>query len=76
MDYDLIINYRPGLMHILPDALSRMFKVAYTDPATTWGTLSNVRFLEAYDAFASPSDILCAQSIDAITPKSAKLVTP
>ena len=68
MDYDLIINYRPGLMHILPDALSRMFQVAYAEPATVWGTVPNVRFLDAYNSFSSPSDVLCAQSIADITP--------
>ena len=68
MDYVLIINYRPGLLHVLPDALSRMFKEAYADPNLPWGTVPNVRFLDAFDKFASPSDILCKQSLESITP--------
>lgn len=67
-DYDLIIKYRPGIMHILPDALSRMYKRAYEDPDTVWGTLDNVRILADFSKVSSPSDYVCQQSIDEITP--------
>jgi len=68
MDYDLIINYRPGLLHIVPDALSRMFTSVYSDSSIAWGTVPNVRFIDQFRPLSSPCDYLCQQSIDAITP--------
>ena len=44
LNYDLKIQYRPGIMHVIPDALSRMYARAYRD-RQTWGTLSNIQFL-------------------------------
>jgi len=67
-DYDLVIKYRPGIMHILPDALSRMYKRAYEDPDIVWGTLDNIRLLTDFKKVSSPSDYVCQQSIDDITP--------
>ena len=68
MDYDLVINYRPGLLHIMPDALSRMFTDSYANEKTVWGTVLNVRFIRNFESLSSPSDFLCQQAIDAITP--------
>lgn len=71
LDYDLSIKYRPGILHVIPDALSRMYEATYLDPTITWGTQSNITFLQKYDhAHASPSDILCTQSLTAIKPLS------
>lgn len=46
IDYDLVINYRPGILHIVPDALSRMFTSVYTDQSIAWGTVPNVRLID------------------------------
>lgn len=67
-DYDLIIKYRPGIMHVLPDALSRMYKCAYEEPDTVWGTLDTIRILDRFSKVSSPSDFVCQRSIDDITP--------
>lgn len=34
LDYDFTIKHRPGVLHVLPDALSRMYEVLYT---SAWG---------------------------------------
>lgn len=68
MDYDLIITYRPGILHILPDALSRMFTSTYDDDSVTWGTVPNVRFLDNFAHNSKSSDFICQQSIDDVTP--------
>ena len=69
LNYDLDIKYRPGLLHVVPDAISRMYTGAYADPATTWGTHDNIRLLTALGditTHTSPSDAACQQSIDDI----------
>ena len=68
MDYDLVINYRPGLLHIVPDALSRMYTNAYNDENKVWGTVPNLEFINNFAKISSPSDFLCQQSINDITP--------
>ena len=68
LDYDLNIIYRPGILHVIPDALSRMYMSAYADNVDTWGVHDNIRILNAFNKSASPSDFLCQQSIDAIKP--------
>ena len=68
LDYDLEIVYRPGVLHVIPDALSRMYMSSYADNVETWGTHSNVRILDAFAKSASPSDFLCQQSLDAVKP--------
>ena len=44
LNYDLKIRYRPGVMHVIPDAVSRMYANAYVDATLTWGTVSNIKF--------------------------------
>ena len=34
LDYQFIIKHRPGILHVLPDALSRLYEACYT---STWG---------------------------------------
>jgi len=34
LEYQFIIKHRPGILHVLPDALSRLYELNYTD---TWG---------------------------------------
>ena len=66
LNYDLTIKYRPGILHVAPDALSRMYTMAYQDEDVAWGTLSNIRFIDAHATSLSPSDMLCEQSISDI----------
>ena len=66
LDYDLTIMYRPGVLHVIPDALSRMYMSSYADNVSTWGTHDNIRIIDAFAKSASPSDFLCQQSLDAI----------
>ena len=44
LDYDFTIKHRPGVLHVLPDALSRMYEVLYT---AAWGV-----------PVASPADVI------------------
>ena len=71
MNYDLTIKYRPGILHVVPDALSRMYSGAYSDKNVTWGTYDNIRFVEASQQHLSPSDVLCQQSLDEIVPSKS-----
>lgn len=49
LDYDFAIKHRPGVLHVLPDALSRMYEVLYT---SAWGV-----------PVATPSDIIRQQQL-------------
>ena len=44
LDYDLEIVYRPGVLHVIPDALSRMYMSSYANNVETWGTHSNIAY--------------------------------
>ena len=66
LDYDLQIVYRPGILHVIPDALSRMYMSSYADNVETWGTHDNIRILDDFSTYATPSDFLCQQSLDAV----------
>ena len=74
LDYDLTIQYRPGVLHVIPDALSRMYESTYGDDTITWGTASNIKLLEGFDSTGattgSPSDRECIASLEAIKPPS------
>ena len=69
LDYNLKIKYRPGILHIIPDALSRMYMSAYFDDSVTWGVHSNITFIRVAEENLSPSDQLCVESIEAIKPR-------
>ena len=69
LDYDLTITYRPGILHVVPDALSRMFMASYNDPKLIWGTHNNITILKNFVPL-SQSDILCTESLNAIKPMS------
>jgi transposase InsO family protein len=71
LDYDLVIKYRPGLLHVIPDALSRMYTCTYQQEDVVWGTRSNIQILSDFSSISSPSDSLCQQSLDEIKPLSA-----
>lgn len=68
LDYDLIIKYRPGVLHVMPDALSRMYTSAYVNEQHVWGTHDNVKILDAFHSHSSPCDFLCEQSINEAKP--------
>jgi transposase InsO family protein len=71
LHYNLDIKYRPGVLHVVPDALSRMYMNAYTDTTSTWGTHDNIRILSSYNdpiTRQSPSDDMCIESLDEIRP--------
>jgi len=63
LNYNITIKYRPGILHIVPDALSRMYLSAYSKDEDTWGTKSNIQFITPKTNISSPSDKLCTQSI-------------
>ena len=42
LDYSFEIHHRPGILNILPDALSRMYERLYSNP--TWGVPQTIRF--------------------------------
>lgn len=71
LDYDLVIKYRPGLLHVIPDALSRMYACTYQSEDVVWGTRSNIQILTDFSSISSPSDSLCQQSLDEIKPLSS-----
>jgi hypothetical protein len=31
LQYNFTVKHRPGILHVLPDALSRMYRAAYED---------------------------------------------
>ena len=66
LGYDLTIKYRPGILHIIPDALSRMYLHSYKNDNEVWGTHTNIHFIESSQQNLSPSDFLCQQSISSI----------
>ena len=70
-DYDIKILYRPGILHFFADALSRVYTSSYQQKDVVWGTRTNMQFLTDFQKECSPSDVLCAQSIAAITPLTA-----
>jgi hypothetical protein len=63
LDYDLIIKYRPGVLNVVPDALSRMYMTAYQDSKQVWGTHSNTKILDEFNKYSTASDVLCIESI-------------
>ena len=71
LDYDLVIKYRPGLLHVIPDALSRMYACTYQAEDVVWGTRSNIKILADFSSISSPSDSLCQQSLNDIKPLSS-----
>lgn len=70
LHYNLKIKYRPGVLHIVPDALSRMYLSAYDDNSVTWGTRSSIQLVESSFKSLSPSDILCEQSLSDAQPRT------
>ena len=62
LSYDLTIKYRPGLLHVVPDRLSRLYAKAYQDDKI-WGIRHNIHIDQAAQKELSQSDILTIESI-------------
>lgn len=60
--YNLDIKYRPGLLHVLPDRLSRLYAQIYKDDPT-WGLKHNIHINKIADEHLTASDILTLDSI-------------
>ena len=55
LDYSFEIHHRPGILNVLPDALSRMYERLYSNP--TWGVPPSIRFsADLMKEFASSPD--------------------
>jgi hypothetical protein len=79
---DVIIGYtfdvihRPGIMHVLPDALSRLYSTTYSDPSLVWGTHDHIKFLETASKFDTPSDSLVRAAIASEPKQKAPVQRP
>ena len=62
LNYNLKIKYRPGIQHIIPDALSRLYGQAYVNDEV-WGLKNGIQLLEVAQTELSPTDRLCIDSI-------------
>ena len=74
LNYDLKIKYRPGVLHVIPDAISRMYANAYVNKLV-WGTVSNIKFLDNVtdimkDAVSSEAKII--ESLKSVKPPKPK----
>jgi hypothetical protein len=65
MDYRFEIVHRPGILHVVPDALSRMYNSAYGD-APKWGVAS----IAAVNSAAGPLPEHYHSDLDALVAKS------
>jgi len=55
LDYSFELHHRPGILNVLPDALSRMYERVYTNPV--WGVPANIRLSpELLEEFKSSSE--------------------
>ena len=55
LNYQFTVRHRPGVLHVLPDALSRMYIAAYDDNST-WGVGSRERLNEVAEKILPNSD--------------------
>ena len=68
LSYNFIPKHRPGIMHVVPDALSRMYNEAYPSDVT-WGVADKTRLAEVADKL-SPSDVIPKAEFETIQFKS------
>jgi transposase InsO family protein len=61
--YSFTVVHRPGILHVLPDALSRMFSLAHANNEP-WGTQPAIKYTQVADTQLSPSDVLSVDSIN------------
>jgi transposase InsO family protein len=64
LNYQFTIKHRPGVLHVLPDALSRMYENAY-DENSTWGVGSRERLREVADKILPPTDKVDMKTFEA-----------
>ena len=65
VQYQFDIRHRPGIMHVVPDALSRLYAATYADSSLVWGTHNHIKFIETADKFETKSDSVVRDSIAA-----------
>ena len=65
VQYTFDVIHRPGHLHVLPDALSRLYAHTYADSSLVWGTHNNVKFIETAAKFDTPGDLAMRAAIDA-----------
>jgi transposase InsO family protein len=70
--YDFDIIHRPGIMHVLPDALSRLYSTTYDDRSLVWGTHNHIKFIKTADLFDNKSDSVIRDSISKDKQPAAK----
>ena len=62
-DYDFAVIHRPGVLHVLPDVLSRLYNEVNKN-AEAWGVYSNEQLLDALkNHLMKGSDYWCVESI-------------
>ena len=74
LTYDLKIKYRPGIMNVLPDWLSRMYEQTYRDKPV-WGVRSTIEFLDNVTDImvdAASSDAKVIDSLQYMAPTERK----
>ena len=50
--------YRPGILHVVPDALSRMYSASYYQNEDVWGTHDNIRLIRDSFKELSPMTVV------------------
>ena len=63
LPYTFRVIHRPGIQHILPDGLSRVYQAATREAGAVWGTVPNIKFVQTADKILSPSDFLQSEAI-------------
>ena len=71
MAYRFTIYHRPGALHLVPDAVSRMYSSMYTESKAAWGSMSHIKFAEYTARHATPADLVVSESIEADKTKMA-----
>ena len=62
-NYNFNVYHRPGILHVVPDALSRVYGTTYDDTEITWGVQNNIKFIKTAETILSPSDLVVRDSI-------------
>ena len=63
LPYTFTVVHRPGIQHIVPDGLTRVYRSAAEETGAVWGTLPNIKFVETAARLSSPSDALQEEAI-------------
>jgi hypothetical protein len=63
LQYNFTVKHRPGILHVLPDALSRMYRAAYAD-GTVWGLHDNIKFQTVIGQVLTTSEVMSAEELE------------